>query len=292
MGYGRVEKSSLRLYFDHPHLISDANTGRFILAVGRMISPGGLAAPFYGVLQVESIDERASLDIGIEHLLWDRKVVDELLSVMYMETDNIMIPENRATPPDYQYPHILFGDSYELATGIDPETVPHSSEYPPIEDPRDPHPPLLVELNTLPPPRLRDYIPPNIRRYFPELIYNEIYKKDDKDRCRPGDYNIPIILTYGDEERVFQDRREVQIHVNTWVERHATKLRSTAVGTALIVGFVTIFPFLVDGVNVLSAILATIANELFELITLSVIRIILGLSIFIAMIITILFSED
>lgn len=39
-----------------------------------------------------------------------------------------------------------------------------------------------------------------------------------------GDYNITLGLTYGDDQDVCQDRRDVKIHVNSRVERHKTPI--------------------------------------------------------------------
>lgn len=57
-----------------------------------------------------------------------------------------------------------------------------------------------------------------------------------KASARPGGYDIPFILTYGHQGAPKQSTATVEIHVQSWVERHRKTLEILAiVGTMLIV---------------------------------------------------------
>lgn len=57
-----------------------------------------------------------------------------------------------------------------------------------------------------------------------------------KGDARPGDYQIPFILTYGEEDAPLQSKATVDIHVQSWVERHRKVLEILAIaGTMAIV---------------------------------------------------------
>jgi len=57
-----------------------------------------------------------------------------------------------------------------------------------------------------------------------------------KDSAHPGDYKIPFILTYGEQETPLQSTATVEIHVKSWVERHRKVLEILAIaGTMAIV---------------------------------------------------------
>lgn len=73
------------------------------------------------------------------------------------------------------------------------------------EAPHQGNPPLLLSLNTKP-------------------------------NARPGNYEIPFILTYGDEKNPQQSVATVDIHVQNWVERNRKTLEILAtIGTMAIV---------------------------------------------------------
>jgi len=62
----------------------------------------------------------------------------------------------------------------------------------------DDHPPIHYELNTL-------------------------------DDATPGDYKILFGLTYSNDEKVYQDKEEIEIHVNSWREEHQSMLELVGV---------------------------------------------------------------
>lgn len=63
-----------------------------------------------------------------------------------------------------------------------------------------------------------------------------LLKLNTKNGARPGDYRIPFILTYGHQGSPKQSTATVEIHVQSWVERHRKVLEILAiVGTMAIV---------------------------------------------------------
>lgn len=62
-----------------------------------------------------------------------------------------------------------------------------------------------------------------------------------KTDAKPGDYTIPITLTYQDVEgNIGQDYKEASFHVNSWQEENDTKLKIIAVigATATVLSFI------------------------------------------------------
>lgn len=56
-----------------------------------------------------------------------------------------------------------------------------------------------------------------------------LLRLNTKNGAQPGDYRIPFILTYGNQEEPEQSTAAVEIHVQSWAERHRKALEIVAV---------------------------------------------------------------
>ena len=55
------------------------------------------------------------------------------------------------------------------------------------------------------------------------------YELNTRDDATPGDYKILFGLTYSNDEKVYQDKEEIEIHVNSWREEHQSMLELVGV---------------------------------------------------------------
>lgn len=190
-GYGDIEKTKINIVHSQPYVLSSENPGKLVVNVDIPNMVGWGPIPVVGdqfsrelTLQDEGTTSNAfPLFIYLEDLMEQYKIINRL-----------GIADIRWNDP----PRETASTQYQMVSG----------ELIYSEGGSGGEPPLLLELNTAGPPRLRDYIIQTDRRI-----------------AQPGDYSVTLTLTYGDENRVFQDQNRVEFHVNSWVERNTQSLR-------------------------------------------------------------------
>lgn len=235
IGHGEIEKASLSVNLDHPNLLKSDNPGRYIMNVGWVYDEkSGLKAPIPGFITVNSPEEPTLTVIDIIGYFYDYEYLRDLTSLMDSISPGDVIAEES---PESMYSPIVFSNNFtpissdELPTTDDREQIQNFSE-------QEPRPPMVMELNTL-------SSKPILRM------------KESGEYCQPGDYTIGITLTYGDDEMVYQDQKEVTIHVNDIVERNRTKLRAIAIilaGLAGLAALPTLYSNIIELVSQLQSI--------------------------------------
>ena len=186
-GIGNIDKSKLDITHSHPYVLSSEQVGKAKVNIVVLDHPHFGAIPIIGegTYMEQALKTEGTVINPFPLFIYEsetRKIYSTLEQLGIAQVD---WEDDPGPVPSTVYPRILG----ELAYG-------------------DGEPPVLLELNTVGPPRLRDYI----------------FSADNK-IASSGDYSVNFTLTYGNDQKTYQAQTYAEYHVNSWLERNIGFLR-------------------------------------------------------------------